>query len=159
MSGGVGFRLPWAVREAVGLSPSAERMALVHLCAADDASAMWAVTESRIVEADGRDLSEPKVLASCARAELVRAGWEKLPLGLALPHEEAEITARARSCARHSSGHCMQRARRMRSGTSVSAARLLWARCRSSTGRHGWMRNAFGRTSPRLLQRAWGSIG
>lgn len=94
MSGGVGFRLPWAVREAVGLSPSAERMALVHLCAADDASAMWAVSESRIVEADGRVLSEPKVLASCARAELVRAGWEKLPLGLALPHEEAEITER-----------------------------------------------------------------
>ena len=94
MSGGVGFRLPWTVHEAVGLSPSAERMALVHLCAADDASAMWAVAESRIVEADGRDLSEPKVLASCARAELVRAGWEKLPLGLVLPHEEAEITER-----------------------------------------------------------------
>lgn len=94
MSGGVGFRLPWAVREAVGLSPSAERMVLVHLCAADDASAMWTVAESRIVEANGRDLSEPKVLASRARAELVRAGWEKLPLGLALPHEEAEITER-----------------------------------------------------------------
>ena len=94
MSGGVGFRLPWTVREAVGIFPSAERLVLVHLCAADDALAMWAVAESRIVEADGRDLSEPKVLASCARAELVRAGWEKLPLGLVLPHEEAEITER-----------------------------------------------------------------
>ena len=91
MSGGVGFRLPWTVCAAVGIYPSAQGLVLAYLCAAEDAAGRWSVSESRVVKTDGMNLADAAELAACARAELVRAGWERLPLGLALPHEEAEI--------------------------------------------------------------------
>ena len=94
MSGGVGFRLPWTVCAAVGIYPSAQGLVLAYLCAVEDAAGRWSVSESRVVKTDGMDLAGAADLAACARAELVRAGWERLPLGLALPHEEAEITER-----------------------------------------------------------------
>ena len=94
MSGGVGFRLPWTVCAAVGIYPSAQGLVLAYLCAAEDAPGRWSVSESRMVKTDGMNLVDAAELAACARAELVRAGWERLPLGLALPHEDAEITER-----------------------------------------------------------------
>lgn len=94
MSGGVGFRLPWTVCAAVGIYPSAQGLVLAYLCAAEDAPGRWSVSESRVVKTDGMNLADAAELAACARAELVRAGWERLPLGLALPHEEAEISER-----------------------------------------------------------------
>jgi len=94
MSGGVGFRLPWTVRAAVGIYPSAQGLVLVHLSAAEDAEGRWSVAESRVVKTDDADLSDAVAFAAYVRAELLRAGWEKLPLGLALPEAEAEIAER-----------------------------------------------------------------
>lgn len=90
MFGGVGFRLPWAVREAVGVYPAQQGLVLVRLCAADARDGAWAVTESRISEERCPVLSDAAALADFIHKELVCAGWEQMPLALAFPASMAQ---------------------------------------------------------------------
>ena len=94
MSGGVGFSLPWRAREAVGLYPAEKGLVLVHLCAAEEHGGAWMVTESRTSDAPCPAPSDAAALAAFVCGELRRAGWEKLPLALALPRTEAETEER-----------------------------------------------------------------
>ena len=94
MFGGAGFRVPWIAREAAGLYPSAQGLVLVRLCAAEEAGGAWVAVESRRSEEVCPSGADAAALASFARTLLVQAGWEKLPLALALPVSEAEIGER-----------------------------------------------------------------
>ena len=93
MFGGVGFSLH-PPREGVGLYPSDHGLVLVRLDAPEAVDGAWQVTESRTAEHGCPAPSEARALASFVRAELVRAGWEQLPLALALPAAEAETGLR-----------------------------------------------------------------
>lgn len=94
MFGGAGFRVPWIAREAAGLYPSAQGLVLVRLCAAEEAGGAWVAVESRRSGEVCPSCADVAALASFARTLLVQAGWEKLPLALALPVTEAEICER-----------------------------------------------------------------
>ena len=94
MSGGAGFNLPWRTREAVGIYPAHEGLALVRLGSADGDGRAWMVTESRMTETPCPTPLDVVVLASAVCAALQNAGWEKLPLALALPAFEAETEER-----------------------------------------------------------------
>ncbi len=93
MFGGVGFSLH-PPRAGVGLYPSDHGLVLVRLDAPEAVDGAWQVTESRTAEHGCPAPSEARALASFVRAELVRAGWEQLPLALALPAAEAETGLR-----------------------------------------------------------------
>lgn len=90
MSGGAGIRLLWRTREAVGLYPAEKGLVLAHLCAAEEHGGAWMVTESRTSETLCPAPSDAAELASAVCAALQSAGWERLPLALALPVTEAE---------------------------------------------------------------------
>ncbi|MFC2315423.1 MAG: PilN domain-containing protein [Selenomonas massiliensis] len=94
MFGGAGFSVPWAVREAVGLSPSAQGLVLVRMCADEEAGGAWKTVELHTAEESCPDCADASAFASFVRRQLMRAGWEKLPLALALPVTEAEICER-----------------------------------------------------------------
>lgn len=94
MSGGVGIRLPWSVREAVGLYPAPHGLVLVRLCAAEEHGGAWMVTESRTSEEPCPASSDAEAFASFVHAQLIRAGWEKIPLALALPLAEVDTEER-----------------------------------------------------------------
>ena len=94
MSGGVGIRLPWSVREAVGLYPAPHGLVLVRLCAAEEHGGAWMVTESRTSEEPCPASSDAEAFASFVHAQLIRAGWEKIPLALALPLTEVDTEER-----------------------------------------------------------------
>ena len=94
MSGGVGIRLPWSVREAVGLYPASHGLVLVRLCAAEEHGGAWMVTESRTSEESCPASSDAEAFASFVHAQLIRAGWEKIPLALALPLTEVDTEER-----------------------------------------------------------------
>lgn len=90
MSGGAGIRLLWRTREAVGLYPGGKGLVLAHLCAAEEHGDVWMVTESRTSETSCPAPSEAAALAAFIGTALRHAGWERLPLALALPATEAE---------------------------------------------------------------------
>lgn len=90
MSGGAGIRLLWRTREAVGLYPGGKGLVLAHLCAAEEHGDVWMVTESRTSETSCPAPSDAVALAAFIATALQSAGWEKLPLALALPATEAE---------------------------------------------------------------------
>ena len=94
MSGGAGFSLLWRTREAVGIYPAHEGLALVRLGSADGDGRAWMVTESQMTETPCPTPLDAAVLASAVCAALQNAGWEKLPLALALPAFEAETEER-----------------------------------------------------------------
>ena len=94
MFGAAGFSVPWAVREAVGLSPSAQGLVLVRMCADEEAGGAWKTVELHTAEESCPDCADASVFASFVRTQLVRADWERLPLALALPVTEAEICER-----------------------------------------------------------------
>lgn len=114
MSGGAGIKLPWAVREAVGVCPSPHGLTLVRLCAAGEDGDAWMVTESRTSEESCPVPSDAEALASFVHTHLIRAGWEKMPLALSLPASEAAIEERELPVRLE--------------GTELRAA-LLWALC------------------------------
>lgn len=93
MFGGVGFRLR-APCVAVGLYPAVHGLLLVRLDAVGAADGAWQVTESRTPAHGCPAPSEARALAAFVRTELVRAGWENLPLALALPATEAKTGQR-----------------------------------------------------------------
>ena len=95
MFGSAGISLPWRMREAVGIYPSHERLALVRLGAVDDDGRAWMVTESGMTETGCPAPSDVSALAPAVCAALQNAGWERLPLALALPSFEAETEERA----------------------------------------------------------------
>ncbi|EKX99390.1 PilN domain-containing protein [Selenomonas sp. oral taxon 138] len=90
MSGGAGIRLLWCTREAVGLYPGGKGLVLAHLCAAEENGGAWMVTESRTLEECCPAPSDAATLAAFIGTALRHAGWERLPLALALPATEAE---------------------------------------------------------------------
>lgn len=92
MSGSAGIRLPWHVREAVGLYLAPEGLMLVHLHGTEGHGGAWVAVESCTSEEPAP--SDVQQIAVFVRAQLVRAGWEKLPLGLALPTSEAYVEER-----------------------------------------------------------------
>lgn len=94
MFGGAGFSLRRRVRAAVGLCPSEEGLVLVHLCVNDETGGAWTVTEARTSAAQCPAAADAEALAAVAYTELRRAGWERLPIGLALPLSEVHTEER-----------------------------------------------------------------
>ncbi len=90
MFGGAGSSLRWKMREAAGVYVSADTIALVRLSAPEDMGGAWMVSESHIVENRGTDGSEATALASGVHEELLRVGWENLPLAFAVPEGVAQ---------------------------------------------------------------------
>lgn len=90
MFGGAGSSLRWKMREAAGIYVSADTIALVRLSAPEDMGGAWMVSESHIAENRGTDASEAKALAFRVHEELLRVGWENLPLAFAVPEGAAQ---------------------------------------------------------------------
>ena len=90
MFGGAGSSLRWKMREAAGVYVSADTIALVHLSAPEDMGGAWMVSESHIAENRGTDGLEATTLASRVHEELLRVGWENLPLAFAVPEGAAQ---------------------------------------------------------------------
>ena len=90
MFGGAGSSLRWKMREAAGVYVSADTIALVRLSAPEDMGGAWMVSESHIAENRGTDGSEATALASRVHEELLRVGWENLPLAFAVPEGAAQ---------------------------------------------------------------------
>jgi len=90
MFGGAGSSLRWKMREAAGVYVSADTIALVRLSAPEDMGGAWMVSESHIAENRGTDASEAKALAFRVHEELLRVGWENLPLAFAVPEGAAQ---------------------------------------------------------------------
>ena len=90
MFGGAGFNPHWKTNEAAGLYASADALALVRLSASEDAGGRWMVSESHTAENHDASPADANALAAHVREELLRRGWEKLPLALAVPESAAE---------------------------------------------------------------------
>lgn len=94
MSGAAGIRLPWVTSEAVGIYPSERGLLLARLCSTEERGGAWTLTESRVSEGPCPAPADAAALSLSVREEILRAGWAKLPLSLALPSSEAHTEER-----------------------------------------------------------------
>ena len=75
---------PLRPREAVGIGMTEDGVVLARLSASDEADGGWMVTASHTA-ACACAPTDASSLAAAVRAALSSQGWERLPLGLALP--------------------------------------------------------------------------